>query len=105
MIAIDGPGAVGKNVIGSLLAKRLGYRFLDTGAMYRALTWQALQLGIDLSDEEALGRLAAGIEIDLVPAASDDGRCLVFVNGRDVSSETRGEEVEQGVFLAAKGAG
>ena len=51
-VAIDGPGAVGKNAIGILLAKKLGYRFVDTGAMYRALTWQAIQRGIDLNDEE-----------------------------------------------------
>ena len=46
-VAIDGPGAVEKNAVGSLLAKGLGYRFVDTGAMYRALTWRALQLGIE----------------------------------------------------------
>lgn len=105
VVAIDGPGAVGKNVIGGMVAKRLGYRFLDTGAMYRALTWQALQLSIDLSDEEALSELAAEMEIDLASVASNDERCLVFINGRDVSHETRHEEVEKGVSLVAKVAG
>ena len=102
-IAIDGPGAVGKNVVGSLLAKKLGYRFLDTGAMYRALTWQALQLGIDLEDEVALTRLANETKIDLIP--SDDRGCPVAVNGHDVSQEIRREDVERGVSLVSKVAG
>lgn len=104
-IAIDGPGAVGKNTIGILLARRLGYRFLDTGAMYRALTWHVLQCGIDLSDEEKLSKIAAESEIDLTSSGSNDGHCLVLVNGRDVSLDTRREEVERGVSLVAKVAG
>jgi cytidylate kinase len=97
-IAIDGPGAVGKSAIGSLLAQRLGYRFLDTGAMYRALTWLALELGIDLEDEKALEELALGANIELASEA-------VMVAGRDVTGDIRGEEVERGVSLAAKVAG
>ncbi len=97
-IAIDGPGAVGKSAIGSLLAQRLGYRFLDTGAMYRALTWLALELGIDLEDEKALEELASGARIELAAEA-------VMVAGRDVTGDIRGEEVERGVSLVAKVAG
>lgn len=97
-IAIDGPGAVGKSAIGSLLAQRLGYRFLDTGAMYRALTWLALELGIDLEDEKALEELALGASIELAAEA-------VMVAGRDVTGDIRGEEVERGVSLVAKVAG
>ena len=97
-IAIDGPGAVGKSAIGSLLAQRLGYRFLDTGAMYRALTWLALKLGIDLEDEKALEELALGASIELAAEA-------VMVAGRDVTGDIRGEEVERGVSLVAKVAG
>ena len=97
-IAIDGPGAVGKSAIGSLLAQRLGYRFLDTGAMYRALTWLALELGIDLEDEKALEELALGASIELAAEA-------VMVAGRDVTSDIRREEVERGVSLVAKVAG
>jgi cytidylate kinase len=97
-IAIDGPGAVGKNAIGSLLAQRLGYRFLDTGAMYRALTWLALELGIDLEDEKALEELALGANIELAAEA-------VMVADRDVTGDIRGEEVERGVSLVAKVAG
>ena len=97
-IAIDGPVAVGKSAIGSLLAQRLGYRFLDTGAMYRALTWLALELGIDLEDEKALEELALGANIELAAEA-------VMVAGRDVTGDIRGEEVERGVSLVAKVAG
>ena len=97
-IAIDGPGAVGKSAIGSLLAQRLGYRFLDTGAMYRALTWLALELGIDLEDEKALEELALGASIELAAEA-------VMVAGRDVTGDIRGEEGERGVSLVAKVAG
>lgn len=97
-IAIDGPGAVGKSAIGSLLAQRLGYRFLDTGAMYRALTWLALELGIDLEDEKALEELALGASIELATEA-------VMVAGRDVTGDIRGDEVERGVSLVAKVAG
>jgi cytidylate kinase len=97
-IAIDGPGAVGKSAIGSLLAQRLGYRFLDTGAMYRALTWLALELGIDLEDEKALEELALEASIEL----ASEG---VMVGGRDVSPDIRREEVERGVSLVSKVAG
>jgi cytidylate kinase len=97
-IAIDGPVAAGKSAIGSLLAQRLGYRFLDTGAMYRALTWLAIELGIDLEDEKALEELAVGASIELAPEA-------VTVDGRDVTSDIRREDVERGVSLVAKVAG
>jgi cytidylate kinase len=94
-IAIDGPVAVGKSAIGSLLAQRLGYRFLDTGAMYRALTWRALELAVDLEDEKALEELALGASIELAAEG-------VMVGGRDVTLDIRREEVERGVSLVAK---
>ena len=97
-IAIDGPAAVGKNAVGSLLAKRLGYRFVDTGAMYRAITWLALERGLDWEDEEALGKLAVEANIEL-------GSQAVFVNGCDVSLEIRGEGVERGVSIVARHGG
>jgi cytidylate kinase len=58
LIAIDGPVATGKSAVGRLVVRRLDYRFLDTGAMYRALTWLALQRGINVHDESALTNLA-----------------------------------------------
>ena len=98
MIAIDGPVAAGKSTIGRLLARRLGYRFADTGAMYRALTWKAIRLNIDLEDEEALSRLATNTKIEL-PSAGDSG---VLVNGQDITADIQNFEVEAGVSLVAK---
>ncbi len=98
MIAIDGPVAAGKSTIGRLLARRLGYRFADTGAMYRALTWKAIRLNIDLEDEEALSRLATNTKIEL-PSTGDSG---VLVNGQDITADIQNFEVEAGVSLVAK---
>ncbi|MGI8606705.1 MAG: (d)CMP kinase, partial [Gaiellaceae bacterium] len=58
IVAIDGPAGTGKSTVARLLARRLGFRYLDTGAMYRALTWLALEQGVDLDDEEAMAALA-----------------------------------------------
>jgi len=98
LIAIDGPGGVGKNTVGSLVAKRLGYRFIDTGAMYRALTWLALSRGVSLEDEEALTELARSAKFEL-----ENDKLLL--NGREVGPEIREEEVEKGVSLVARVAG
>lgn len=102
MITIDGPVAVGKSTVGSSLAKRLGYKFVDSGVMYRALTGKAIELGIDLQDEEALVRLAAETVIEV--AWTPEGES-VLVDGRDVSDRMRSPEVERGVSLVAKVAG
>ena len=58
IVAIDGPAGAGKSTVARALAERLGFRYLDTGAMYRALTWLAMQRGLPLGDEDVLGRLA-----------------------------------------------
>lgn len=100
-IAIDGPAACGKTTVGKLLAKKLGYRFIDTGAMYRALTWEALRLGVDIEDEDALGKLAEGTKMEL-PRSGGDG---IVVNGRYINNELRSSEVDFGVSPVAKVAG
>jgi len=97
-IAIDGPAACGKTTVGKLLAKKLGYRFVDTGAMYRALTWEALRLGLDIEDEYALGRLAARTKMEFSPDG-DDG---IVVNSRYINNELRSPEVDFGVSPVAK---
>lgn len=99
MIAIDGPVAAGKSTVGRLLAQRLAYRFIDTGSMYRALTWKALSLNIDLDDEEALSRLARRTRIELAPSEK------VLVDGHDVTQWIQGSEVEAAVSMVAKVAG
>lgn len=100
LIAIDGPVASGKSTLGRLLAQRLGYRFVDTGAMYRALTWRAIKLSIDLEDEEELSQLAANTKIEFAPPGDN-----VLVAGHDVTREIQDWEVEAGVSLVARVAG
>ena len=97
-IAIDGPVAAGKTVVGRLLSKELGYRFLDTGIMYRALTWLALDQGISMTNEGALGRLADKTVIR--PTVHDEG--TVDVNGQAVAQELRRPAVDRAVSLVAR---
>ncbi|MGQ9834169.1 MAG: (d)CMP kinase, partial [Candidatus Villigracilaceae bacterium] len=68
-IAIDGPAASGKSTLGLRLAQELGYLFFDTGVMYRAVTWLALQRGVDVNDEAAVTALAEQVAIDVQPAS------------------------------------
>lgn len=89
-IAIDGPSASGKSTIAKRLAKELGYIHIDTGAMYRSVAYLAIKSGIDLSDEEALGKMAETMDIQL----TSDGR--VFLNQTDVTEAIRQEEISVG---------
>jgi len=93
-IAIDGPAGSGKSTVGEQLARKLGYLYLDTGAMYRAVAWLAMQRGIDTHDGAALGELAqrAGIVIDH-PHIEDGRQYTVTVDGRDVTWEIRSAAV------------
>ncbi len=72
-IAIDGPAGSGKSTIGEQLARRLGYLYIDTGAMYRAVAWLALQEGVDINDGPALARLAQNAEIVIGHPKIEDG--------------------------------
>ncbi len=105
-IAIDGPAASGKSTIGGLLAERLGYLYLDTGAMYRAVTWVALQEGLDIGDEGAISALASALEIEINRPAVEDGRqYTVLVDGRDVTWQIRRPEVDSNVSPVSAYAG
>jgi cytidylate kinase len=86
IVTIDGPAGAGKSSVARALAARLGFRFLDTGAMYRAVTWHCLDLGIDLHDEAAVAAAAAALDLNL------DGE-HVLINGRDVTVEIRANAV------------
>ena len=102
LIAIDGPAASGKSTLGLRLAHALGYLFFDTGVMYRAVTWLALNRGIDVSEEAAVAALAEKTPIDVAPASTSDGRaCDVLVEGKDITWETRAREVEARVSVVA----
>ena len=100
IIAIDGPAASGKSTLGLRLANALGYLFFDTGIMYRAVTWLALQRGIDVLEEAAVSALAEKTQIEVAPASRSDGRTGdVLVEGTDITWETRLAEVEANVSI------
>ena len=101
VIALDGPVAAGKTTVGAALARHLGYRFLDTGVMYRALTWIALQRGVDLEEGEALGRLATETTMALPPDGGP-GEVPLVVNGSPLGPELRGRDVEQAVSVVSR---
>ncbi len=106
IIAIDGPAASGKSTLGRRLADALGYLFIDTGLMYRAVTWLALQRGINIRDEAAVTALAERTSIEILPASKPDGRvCDVVVEGQDITWETRRPEVDANVSLVSTYAG
>lgn len=97
-IAIDGPAAAGKSTIAKLAAEELGFTYIDTGAMYRAITYKALERHIDLENEEALTNLLLECKIDLIP--SHDGQ-LVYLDGDDVSEAIRSTIVTSSVSAVA----
>jgi CMP/dCMP kinase len=96
IVAIDGPAGAGKSTVASRLAERLGFRYLDTGAMYRALTWLAMHDGIDLSEGERLGELARQNRVDL----EESGRVLIA--GSDVTSAIRQSRIDRMVPVVAR---
>ena len=107
LIAIDGTAGSGKTTIGQLLSARLGLSYLDTGAMYRAVTWQALEQGVELQPPDAprLAELSRRLDFescDATPEEARDGRqYTVRLDGRDVSRELRSPEVEKWVSVVA----
>lgn len=97
-ITIDGPAAAGKSVVGCETAKRLGYLYFDTGVMYRAVTWAALERGLDVLDQDKITALAQRLCIDVVPPTVNDGRqYTVLADGQDVTWAIRSAEVDAGV--------
>jgi cytidylate kinase len=96
VVAIDGPAGAGKSTVARALAERLGFRYLDTGAMYRALTWLAMQRGLDLGDGERLAQLAREHPVIF----SEDGR--VWIAGTDVTSSIRETRVDRMVPVVAR---
>jgi cytidylate kinase len=89
IIAIDGPSGAGKGTVARELARRLDYRHLDTGAMYRAVAWKALADGVPLDDEDAMAALAQRADLELLPTS-------VVIDGHDVTSAIRTPRIDRG---------
>lgn len=97
-VCIDGPAGSGKTTIARALAEKLGFFYLDTGVLYRAVTWVALEKGISPSDEEKLAELASATEIEVKPAPAGDPRqTVVIADGDDVSLAIRTPRVDANV--------
>lgn len=99
-IAIDGPSGAGKSTVAKIIAQRLDYKYIDTGAMYRSVTYLALEQGFDLDDSEEVIAIAKDIKIDF-SAPAEDGSVRVFVNGEELSQEIRQIEVDNNVSKVA----
>lgn len=102
VVAIDGPAGAGKSTVARQVSKEIGYIYIDTGAMYRALTLKALRLGIPMDDEAALTRLATETDIKLT---YQDHTQLIIMDSENVSQEIRTPFVTQNVSFVAKVAG
>ncbi|HOL68255.1 MAG TPA: (d)CMP kinase [bacterium] len=98
VVAIDGPAGAGKGTVARLVAQRLGYLYVDTGAMYRAVTWKALRVGADLTDENQLATIAANLSLNFHEGKEG---YRVLVDGQDVSEKIRDEEISQKSHYAA----
>ena len=97
-IAIDGPASAGKSTVAKLVAKKLGYIYCDTGAMYRAVTYAALKANITLDDDAALKDLLQDFKLEFVPAEPEQ---KVFVNGEEVTQIIRTPEITNNVSLVS----
>lgn len=97
-VAVDGPAGAGKSSISKIVAKKLGYLYIDTGAMYRSVTWAVLHNHIDVNNQKAVEALLP--KLDLTMEASDDS-CKVFIAGRDVTDFIRTPQVNNAVSIVA----
>ena len=97
-VAVDGPAGAGKSSISKIVAKKLGYLYIDTGAMYRSVTWAVLHNHFDVNNQKAVEALLP--ELDLTMEASDDS-CKVFIAGQDVTDFIRTPQVNNAVSIVA----
>lgn len=100
IIAIDGPAASGKSTVAREVAKRLGFKYIDTGAMYRAVTWKVLKERIDIINEDALIALARGADIEL--SDLKNSHFIVTIDGEDVTEAIRSPKVSAAVSAVSK---
>lgn len=100
IIAIDGPAASGKSTVAREVAKQLGFKYVDTGAMYRAVTWKAIKRNVDTAGKDALAAIARNSDIDISPLV--DNRYRVTIDGEDVTEAIRTPKVTGSVSAVAK---
>jgi len=106
IIALDGPAASGKSTVGRRLADALGYLFFDTGIMYRAVTWIALNHDMNLRDEDSITQMAQSAQIDIRQPSQNDGRpCDIIVGEKDITWDVRSGDVDANVSLVSAYAG
>ncbi|WP_141433353.1 (d)CMP kinase [Bacillus sp. 03113] len=98
-IAIDGPAAAGKSTVAKIIAEKLSYIYIDTGAMYRALTYKALTNHVNIEDENGLKHLLDDTKIELFPSESGQ---MIFLDGTNVTTEIRMAQVTNSVSIVAK---
>ncbi len=98
VIVIDGPAGSGKSSTARLLAKRVGFTYLDTGSMYRSVTLAAIERGIDLNDEAKVTEIAGKVKIEIVPGEDED---RFFLDGKDVTLLIRKPRIDAGVSLVS----
>ncbi len=97
IVAIDGPSGAGKSTVAKAVAKKLGFSCLDTGAMYRAVAWQAVQNGVNLDDDEALGAVARSYEISFGHEQGNPVPKRVYIGDVDVTDAIRTGEIDKAV--------
>ena len=97
-IAIDGPAGAGKSSISKVVANELGYLYIDTGAMYRGVTWAVLDSHVDVNDQKEVEALLPSLDLTLEPTAS---ACKVFVKGQDVTNLIRQQQINENVSTIA----
>lgn len=101
IIAIDGPSGAGKSTVAKAVAKNLGFSCLDTGAMYRAVAWKALNDGVALDDQAALGEIARNHEISFGHVEGDPVPRRVFIDGQEITDEIRTAQIDKSVSPAS----
>ena len=103
-ITIDGPAAVGKSTMGRMIARELGFLYIDTGAIYRAITWKVLKNNININDEDMISNLVSNtcINIEKINCGNLNSYYHIFVDGKDVTEEIRNPRIDQNVSQIAR---
>lgn len=97
-IAVDGPAGAGKSSISKVVAKQLGYTYIDTGAMYRGVTWAVLNKGVDVKDQEAVEALLPDLGLTVLPGETG---CRIMVQGKDITDYIRSSDINNNVSIIA----